>query len=159
MSAFCGLLESTLFLYFRKHLRLRTRSRRRKTRRSLRTRPTVPRLARATPTASSRLLQCELTQPRPSFAVKCSWRFDLLFQDDGFDDDWGDDVSETAVAQRAQNVSDAVRSLTMNDDMERSQKDRVNMFYDFVKVHNFVTIFKRILSSNFTHHNVSDWFL
>ena len=60
----------------------------------------------------------------------------MLFQDDGFDDDWGDDVSETAVAQRAQNVSDAVRSLTMNDDMERSQKDRVNMFYDFVKVHN-----------------------
>lgn len=43
-------------------------------------------------------------------------------------------MSETAVAQRAQNVSDAVKSLTINDDMEKSPKERVNMFYEFVKV-------------------------
>ena len=43
-------------------------------------------------------------------------------------------MTDSAIAQRAQNVSDAVRSMTINEDMEKTQKERVNMFYEFVKV-------------------------
>ena len=53
----------------------------------------------------------------------------------GEDDvDWGEDVSEDAVKQRLDEISGAARSMTLSDDLEKTQSERVNIFYDFVKV-------------------------
>ena len=48
--------------------------------------------------------------------------------------DWGEDVSEDAVKQRLDEISGAARSMTLSDDLEKTQSERVNIFYDFVKV-------------------------
>ena len=60
----------------------------------------------------------------------------VLQEDDwGEDDvDWGEDVSEDAVKQRLDEISGAARSMTLSDDLEKTQSERVNIFYDFVKV-------------------------
>ena len=61
----------------------------------------------------------------------------MVLQDDdwGEDDvDWGEDVSEDAVKQRLDEISGAARSMTLSDDLEKTQSERVNIFYDFVKV-------------------------
>lgn len=53
----------------------------------------------------------------------------------GFDeDDWGDDVTEEAVRKRMENISVAARGMTHTDDLEKSQLERGNIFYKFIKV-------------------------
>ena len=50
------------------------------------------------------------------------------------DEDWGVDINETAVAERMKEQTEAIQRLTMNDDLEKTANERMNLFYDFLKV-------------------------
>jgi len=50
----------------------------------------------------------------------------------GEDDDWSVDVSEEAVQRRQAELTDGVKGLTINDDLEKSEKDRLELFYKYV---------------------------
>ena len=58
------------------------------------------------------------------------------FQDNGKDDDedWGEDVSDEAVAKRMLELTDAAKSMAMSDDLEKTANERMDLFYTFVKV-------------------------
>lgn len=49
------------------------------------------------------------------------------------DDDWSVDVSEEAVRRRQQALSDGVKGLTVSDDLEKPEKDRMDIFYKFLQ--------------------------
>ena len=48
------------------------------------------------------------------------------------DDDWGEDTSEDAVKARMTDLSNGAAILTLNDDLEKSSKERLDLFYKFV---------------------------
>jgi len=48
------------------------------------------------------------------------------------DDDWGD-TSAAAVAARQAALTDAAKSLALNDDLEKTQQERMNIMYDYIK--------------------------
>ena len=50
------------------------------------------------------------------------------------DDDWSVDTSEEAVQKRMGNLSSGVKGLALTDDTEKTQEERFNLFYSFVKV-------------------------
>ncbi|XP_002732974.1 eukaryotic translation initiation factor 5-like [Saccoglossus kowalevskii] len=52
---------------------------------------------------------------------------------DGFDDDWSVDTSKQAVARRMEDLTDGAKGLALTDDLEKTQQERVNMFYSYVK--------------------------
>ncbi|CAB0013949.1 unnamed protein product [Nesidiocoris tenuis] len=54
-------------------------------------------------------------------------------QDDDDEAVWVVDVSEEAVRARLQDLTDGAKHLTMTDDLEKSEKDRMDMFYGLVK--------------------------
>lgn len=47
--------------------------------------------------------------------------------------EWAADVSEEAVRARMQDLTDGAKNMTFNDDLEKSEKERINMFYTMVK--------------------------
>lgn len=49
------------------------------------------------------------------------------------DDDWSVDTSEEAVQKRMGNLSSGVKGLALTDDTEKTQEERFNLFYSFVK--------------------------
>uniref|UniRef100_A0A069DTN5 Eukaryotic translation initiation factor 5 n=1 Tax=Panstrongylus megistus TaxID=65343 RepID=A0A069DTN5_9HEMI len=49
------------------------------------------------------------------------------------DDDWAVDVSEEAVRARLQDLTDGAKNLTMTDDLEKTEKERMDIFYATVK--------------------------
>lgn len=51
------------------------------------------------------------------------------------DDDttWSADVSEEAVRARMHDLTDGAKTMTISDDSEKSEKERLDLFYDFVK--------------------------
>ncbi|PVD25900.1 hypothetical protein C0Q70_13564 [Pomacea canaliculata] len=49
------------------------------------------------------------------------------------DDDWGDEVSEEAVKQRMEELSGAAKGLALTDDLEKTDKDRLDIVYQLVK--------------------------
>lgn len=53
----------------------------------------------------------------------------------GKDDDgkWTADVSEEAVRARLQDLTDGAKNMTFNDDLEKTEKERMDMFYTMVK--------------------------
>lgn len=51
----------------------------------------------------------------------------------GEDDDWGDDVSEEAVQKRMKDLTSGVANLAMNDDLEKTETERINLFHHYVK--------------------------
>ena len=53
---------------------------------------------------------------------------------DDEDDDWGEDTSDAAVKARMEGLSGAAKVMTISDDLEKTEQERVNMFYSFVKV-------------------------
>ncbi|GAB0092954.1 Eukaryotic translation initiation factor 5 [Sergentomyia squamirostris] len=55
----------------------------------------------------------------------------------GEDDDntWTADVSEEAVRARMQDLTDGAKCMTISDDTEKSERDRLDIFYEFVKKH------------------------
>jgi len=55
--------------------------------------------------------------------------------DDDYDDDdadWGEDVSEEAVRQRMEALSGGLGGLVIDNDLEKPEEDRINIFYKFV---------------------------
>lgn len=52
------------------------------------------------------------------------------------DDDgttWTADISEEAVRARAQDLTEGAKNMTISDDTEKTEKQRLDIFYDFVK--------------------------
>ncbi|XP_076441785.1 eukaryotic translation initiation factor 5-like [Babylonia areolata] len=54
-------------------------------------------------------------------------------QNDGDDDDWGEDISEEAVRQRMDELSGAAKGLALTDDLEKTDKDRMDIVYKLIK--------------------------
>lgn len=53
---------------------------------------------------------------------------------DGFDeDDWGDDTSAAAVQARMDELTGAAKSMTVSDDLEKTQAERIDQFYRYIK--------------------------
>jgi len=55
--------------------------------------------------------------------------------DDDYDDDegdWGEDVSEEAVRQRMEALSGGLGGLVIDNDLEKPEDERINIFYKFV---------------------------
>lgn len=55
--------------------------------------------------------------------------------DDDDDDNttWSADVSEEAVRARMHDLTDGAKTMTISDDLEKTEKERVDLFYEFVK--------------------------
>lgn len=49
------------------------------------------------------------------------------------DDDWSVDVSEEAVAARMQEITNGAKSMTLNDDLEKTPTERANLLYTLIK--------------------------
>ncbi|KAG8253282.1 Eukaryotic translation initiation factor 5A-1 [Homalodisca vitripennis] len=47
--------------------------------------------------------------------------------------DWAVDVSEEAVRARLQDLTDGAKGLTITDDLEKTEKERMDLFYNSVK--------------------------
>lgn len=52
---------------------------------------------------------------------------------DDDDEDWGEDTNEDAVRKRMDQLSAGAKSLMLNDDLEKSQEERINIFHKFVE--------------------------
>lgn len=48
------------------------------------------------------------------------------------DEDWGEDTSEDAVKARMTDLSNGAAILTLNDDLDKTPKERLDLFYKFV---------------------------
>lgn len=53
--------------------------------------------------------------------------------EDGDDDNWAVDVSEEAVRARLQDLTDGAKGMTISDDLDKTEKERMDMFYKLVK--------------------------
>ncbi|GIY41426.1 eukaryotic translation initiation factor 5 [Caerostris extrusa] len=51
------------------------------------------------------------------------------------DDDWCDDTDAEAVARRMETLTSGAKGLMLNDDLEKSPQERLDLFYEFVKRH------------------------
>lgn len=51
------------------------------------------------------------------------------------DNDWCDNTDADAVAKRMEVLTTGAKSLTLNDDLEKSQQERLDLFYEYVKRH------------------------
>lgn len=51
------------------------------------------------------------------------------------DDDWCDDTDAEAVARRMESLTSGAKTLMLNDDLEKSPQERLDLFYEFVKKH------------------------
>ena len=54
------------------------------------------------------------------------------FLSDDDDADWGEETSEEAVRQRMEALSGGLGGLVIDNDLEKSEEDRINIFYKFV---------------------------
>ena len=61
----------------------------------------------------------------------CLQSNDLHSSDDD-DADWGEETSEEAVRQRMEALSGGLGGLVIDNDLEKSEEDRINIFYKFV---------------------------
>ncbi|CAG0900382.1 unnamed protein product [Darwinula stevensoni] len=52
---------------------------------------------------------------------------------DGHHDDWAVDVSEEAIRRRMEDLTEGAKSLAINNDLEKTEKERVDMLYSFIK--------------------------
>lgn len=53
---------------------------------------------------------------------------------DDEDEDWAEETTEEAQRRRMEEISDHAKNLTLSDDLEKPLEERVNLFYNFVKV-------------------------
>lgn len=53
--------------------------------------------------------------------------------DDGDDEEWSVDTSEEAIRARMGDLSCGAKGLTLNDDLEKTGQERLDIFYKFVK--------------------------
>lgn len=54
-------------------------------------------------------------------------------EDDDDDGNWTADVSEEAVRARMQDLTDGAKNITISEDTEKSEKERIDIFYEYVK--------------------------
>ncbi len=55
------------------------------------------------------------------------------FQGADDDDDWSVDVSAEAVKARMEDLTSGAKGLTISDDLEKTEKERVDLFHSYVK--------------------------
>lgn len=67
----------------------------------------------------------------PQLFVNTSQADDKVEDDN---DDWGEDVSDEAVAKRMLELTDAAKNMAMSDDLEKTANERMDLFYTYVKV-------------------------
>lgn len=58
---------------------------------------------------------------------------ETINEDDEDDDNWTVDVSEAAIKERMKELSMGVKGLAMDEDIEKTENDRLNIFFEFVK--------------------------
>ena len=58
---------------------------------------------------------------------------ETINEEDDDDDNWTVDVSEAAQKERMKELSMGVKSLAVDDDIEKSENDRLNIFFEYVK--------------------------
>lgn len=56
------------------------------------------------------------------------------------DEDWAEETTEEAQRRRMEEISDHAKNLTLSDDLEKPLEERVNLFYNFVKVSSFTLV-------------------
>ncbi|XP_043590773.1 eukaryotic translation initiation factor 5 [Bombus pyrosoma] len=56
-----------------------------------------------------------------------------MADENGDDDNWAVDVSEEAVRARLQDLTDGAKGMTISDDLDKTEKERMDMFYKLVK--------------------------
>jgi len=49
------------------------------------------------------------------------------------DDDWGEDTSEEAVRRRMEDLTSGAKIMTLNDDLQKTPTERLEIFYNYVK--------------------------
>lgn len=54
------------------------------------------------------------------------------FQDED-DGNWALEVSEEAVRARLQELTDGAKGMTITDDLEKTEKERMDLLYEFIK--------------------------
>jgi len=47
---------------------------------------------------------------------------------------WGEEISQEAVQQRMEELSGAAKKLALSEELEKSQDERLDIFYDYLKV-------------------------
>lgn len=52
---------------------------------------------------------------------------------EGDDDDWGEEISDEAIKQRMEELSGAAKGLALTDDLEKTDKDRMDIIYNLIK--------------------------
>ncbi|KAL3203515.1 hypothetical protein MRX96_053215 [Rhipicephalus microplus] len=80
---------------------------------------------------------------------------------DDVDDDWAEDTSEDAKARRLEALTAGAKGLMLDDDLEKTEQERMDIFYNYVKAHkaagaldgNEVVAGQRALLLRFTHGN------
>ncbi|XP_014239812.1 eukaryotic translation initiation factor 5 [Cimex lectularius] len=55
-------------------------------------------------------------------------------EDEEEEEEWAVDVSEEAVRARLQDLTEGAKNLTMTEDLEKTEKERMDMFYGVVKL-------------------------
>lgn len=69
------------------------------------------------------------------FSAPCTFDFICGHQDrDDDDEDWAEETTEEAQRRRMEEISDHAKNLTLSEDLEKPLEERVNLFYNFVKV-------------------------
>lgn len=58
-----------------------------------------------------------------------------VVEEDEDDTTWSADVSEEAVRARMQDLTLGAKTMTLSDDIEKTEKERMDIFYEFVKKH------------------------
>lgn len=53
--------------------------------------------------------------------------------DDDDDDNWTEDVSADAVRDRMKDLTSAAKGLTLSDDLDKTQEERMNILYSYIK--------------------------
>lgn len=57
----------------------------------------------------------------------------VVEEDEDDNTTWSADVSEEAVRARMHDLTDGAKTMTISDDNEKSEKERLDIFYEFVK--------------------------
>ena len=76
------------------------------------------------------------------------------------DDDWAVDVSDAAVKERMRDLSAGVKHLTVSNHVDRSQSERLELFFDYCKVTNatfkikFTHLYVQSRHYDLTHRNM-----
>jgi len=58
---------------------------------------------------------------------------ETINEEDDDDDNWTVDVSEAAIKERMKELSMGVKGLAMDDDIEKTENDRLDIFFQYVK--------------------------